>query len=129
MAPGGSLSLYETLSLTISVAGFVTVIASILLLLRQTRELSRQTHLIANASIEGAFDRVRAQMFVIDELFLAHPDLRAYFYEGHTYQGSDELLRQRLSAAAETILDVFEVVLLHRRFFPHVWPQETWTAT
>lgn len=126
MFPISSLSLYEALSLTISAGGFLTIVGSILLLLRQTRELARQTQLIASSSLEGSFDRLRAQMFTIDEIFLSQPDLRPYFYEGRRLEEGDDLLRQRVSAAAETILDVFEVVVLNRKYFTHVWPQETW---
>ena len=116
-----TLTLHEGLSLAISAAGFVAVIASILLLLRQTRELSRQTSHIADSARADVFDRVQAQMFIIDQLFVTHPELRPYFYEGKP-PDDEQLLRQRLLAAAEMILDVFEVIVLHQKYFVGVWP-------
>ena len=120
-----TLTVHEGLSLAISAAGFVAVIATILLLLRQTRELSRQTSHIADSARADAFDRVQAQMFIIDQLFVTHPELRPYFYEGKP-PADDQLLRQRLLAAAEMVLDVFEVIVLHQKYFVGVWPGGTW---
>ncbi len=69
------MTTYEFLTLLFSIASDIGVVISIWLLYRQNRIftrqlLSSQSHNITDYSLE------------ISRLFLAHPDLRPYFFEG-----------------------------------------------
>lgn len=115
------LSLYQQLSLAVSAAGFLAVIISVLILARQTSAVARTTRM-------QAFVSVRDQMLAIDELFLRYPDLRPYFYGGRYPSKDDPQLINRAETVAETILDLFEVVILQRERFAIAWSKETWDA-
>src|SRR5260221_6436040 len=93
------MTTYETLSLVISILGSIGVIASLWLIYRQTGVFSRQ---LAESVTQSLTDYA----LEISRLFLQHPDLRPYFFEGQTIDAShpDYL---RAEAVAEVILDIF----------------------
>ena len=92
------ITLFELLSLIISIAGFIVVIVSIFLLKRQVSIADRglrETWLIP----------LKTQQLEIDKLFIDRPHLRKYFYEGeHMIDSrSDEYVQ--VTATSEYILD------------------------
>ena len=93
------MTTYETLSLVISIFGSIGVIASLWLINRQTGVFSRQL-------MESVTQSLTDYSLEISRLFLQHPDLRPYFFEGQTIDAShpDYL---RAEAVAEVILDIF----------------------
>ena len=119
------MTTYELLSLIISVAGFVTVIISIIMLIRQTREMTLQTNLVAESLRTATYEAVASQMFAIDEIFIRYPELRPYFYSGKDISENDPDY-DKVVAIAEFILDFFGSVLLQMQHFPQVWPRKWW---
>ena len=67
--------------------------------------------------LEGTFDHIATRAFVLDQMFLQYPEVRPYFYERESLPDEDNVLRHRIIAAAETMLDVFGVIVLHRERF------------
>lgn len=122
----GPFTWFETVLLTVLAVGVLAHVAALLAFGRRVRELTRQTTLLSDSARSEAFAAIRNQILVIDHLFVTHPELRPYFYGGREPPPDDELLAQRIAAAAETVLDVFEVVLLQRKLFVPVWPSSTW---
>jgi hypothetical protein len=57
-------------------------------------------------------------MLALDRVFLDHPELRPYFYEGKDLDKSDPLYAQ-VEAVAEMHLDVFDYNLNYRLHFPN----------
>jgi hypothetical protein len=92
------MTTYETLSLLFSIASSICVVFSLWLLYRQNRIFSRQlvtsqSHNITDYSLE------------ISRLFLAHPDMRPYFFGGQAIaEGHPDYLRAE--SLAEVILDI-----------------------
>jgi len=119
------MTIYELLSLIISVAGFATVIISLVLLIRQTRDMTMQTKFVAESLRTSAYEAVASQMFTVDEIFINHPELRPYFYSGKDIS-EDDPAYNRVIAVAEFILDFFGSVLLQMQHFPQVWPRKWW---
>jgi hypothetical protein len=120
------ITLYEVCTLIISVAGFLTVIVSLVLLIRQASEMTKQTRSVADALKDSSFESMRSLVFRIDEVFLEYPELYPYFYEGENPSETDELLQNKLSVVAGAILDTFLSIIQRRKHFPHVlqlWPQ------
>jgi hypothetical protein len=120
------MTTYETLSLVVSLGGFTAVVLTLSIFLRQTRAMAEQARLLAESARRDSFDRVAAQAFLLDQLFLDYPEVRPYFYEGKLLSDEDPVLRHRIAAAAETVLDVFGVIVLHRERFAEVWSSNTW---
>lgn len=92
------MTIYESLSLLISVAGSIGVILSLL--------LNRQTGIFSRQLRESLSQSMTNYTLEISRLFLEHPDLRPYFFEGQLIDEShyDYL---RAEALAEVILDIF----------------------
>lgn len=118
-----SMSLYELLSLVVSVCSLVVSFGGLTLigvsfyyLTRQTRELTSQTKYVANSLAVSAFDSLVSPVFQIDQLFFAYPELRPYFYSGKDIN-EDDSDYDRVIAIAEYILDCFDVILIN---IPHI---------
>lgn len=117
--------LYNTLSLIlgscalcVSTLGFTVVIASLIF-------LSRQTHEAAKSNESGAYSNIANHMFEIDQVFINHPNLRPYFYEGAEIkpEASDY---QQVLAVAETILDFFDAILVQKPYLKKLWQGNWW---
>jgi hypothetical protein len=118
---------YECYSLIISVAGFAAVIVSLVFLIRQTREMTKQSRSIAVSLKDNAFESMKSLVIKIDEIFLEYPELRPYFYGGKVFKETDEVLFHKVSTVAETILDIFLSIIQRRKNFSniwYIWPQE-----
>lgn len=92
------ITLFELLSLIVSVAGFVVVIISIYFLRRQI--------IIADRGLrETWLIPLKTQQLEIDKLFIDRPHLRKYFYEGQISSDSKSDEHAQVAATAEYILD------------------------
>ncbi len=93
------MTIFEVLSLLISLAGSVGVVFSLWLLYRQTGIFNRQL-------MESVAQSVTSYSLEVSRLFLQHPDLRPYFFDGQAIEEShpDYL---RAEAVAEVMLDIF----------------------
>lgn len=112
------LTTYEILSLIVSIAGFATVIITLIL----TRN---QTALIAK-SLEGNIHQSSAsQMFDVDSIFINHPEMRPYFYSRKEINEDDPAYNKAL-AISEFLLDYFGSILIQRKQYPNVWPTNWW---
>ena len=119
------ITLYELLSLGISIAGFATVIITLVLLIRQTREMTTQTKYVAETLKSSAYEIGSNEMFTVAEIFINYPELRPYFYSGRDI-GEDDPSYSRVAAVAEFLLNFFGSVLLQMEHFPGVWPRKSW---
>jgi hypothetical protein len=93
------MTTYETLSLVISILGSIGVIVSLWIWNRQTRIFNRQL-------MEGLSQSLTSHALEISRIFLQHPELRPYFFDGQVIEEShpDYL---RAEAVAEVMLDIF----------------------
>jgi hypothetical protein len=111
------LTKFERLSLAISAAavlisalGFTAVIVSIRTAQEEMGYVGAQTSLQIR-------DRSLANVLALDRVFLEHPELRPYFYNGKDLDETDPLYPQ-VEAVAEMHLDVFDYNLNYRILFP-----------
>ncbi len=100
------MTLYETLSLIVSIISSITILVSLVLVYRQTRIFARQTDYVARSLTDDVKQYLNAQSHEIGRIFIEYPELRPYFYEGKpvTPEHPDY---QRVEAIAEVILDIF----------------------
>jgi hypothetical protein len=100
------MTLYELLSLIISAAGFIAVIITIYLLNRQTRMSDRELR-------ENLLIPLKTQQLELDKLFVEHPQIRKYFYQGEIISEDKSDEYARVAAVAEYMLDHFAAVMSH----------------
>jgi hypothetical protein len=120
------MSLYEGLSLVVSAAGFLALVVSIRYLIEQTRQVALQSQGSARALESNTFDASAVATFMVNSIFIEHPDLRKYFYDGEE-QIQNESDRDRVLAIAELMLDYFDYVLLQQRRSPILHPHNFWS--
>lgn len=101
-----ALTLYELLSLIISAAGFIAVIITLYLLTRQTRMSARELR-------ENLLIPLKTQQLELDRLFVEHPHIRKYFYNGENISEDKQDEYAQVAAVAEYILDHFAAVISH----------------
>lgn len=101
------ITLFELLSLIVSVAGFVVVIISIHLLRRQISIADRGLR-------ESWLIPLKTQQLEIDKLFIERPHLRKYFYEAEPVSDSKSDEYAQVAATAEYILDHLSGVISQR---------------
>lgn len=101
------ITLFELLSLVVSVAGFVLVIISIYLLRRQLSIADRGLR-------ESWLIPLKTQQLEIDKLFIDRPHLRKYFYEAEIVSDSKTDEYAQVAATAEYILDHLAGVISQR---------------
>ena len=116
----------------VSILEAVGLITSILTLLTvavltwQSWSVAKQTEIansIAAATVLNHWISGLRQVYIV---FLQHPGLRAYFYDGKAYpsHGSE---RERVTTVAELIADVLEAGLITNRLVPSTESLEDWT--
>lgn len=101
-----ALTLYELLSLIISAAGFIAVIITLYLLNRQTRMSARELR-------ENLLIPLKTQQLELDKLFVEHPHIRKYFYNGENIDEDKKDEYAQVAAVAEYILDHLAAVISH----------------
>jgi hypothetical protein len=102
---------FSAIGLGISALGFTAVIVSIRTAREQMANSAAQTRLQVR-------DRTLGNMLALDRVFLDHPELRPYFYDGKDLDKSDPRFAQ-VEAVAEMHLDVFDYALNYRLQFPN----------
>lgn len=116
---------YETLSLIFSIAGSIGVVVSLWLLYRQTSIFRRQL-------VESQSRSITDYSLEISRLFLAHPDLRPYFFGGKII-AEDHPDYLRAESLAEVILDILWTMMtqasrIDSREFSMKDGREAWNA-
>jgi len=112
-----SLTRYEFLSLIISIAGFLSVLVTLFILVRQTKAMTDQSKYLANALASSVYQTVTNTSFALDTMFMEHPELRPYFFDGKEIDEKDSNY-EIVSAAAEFHLDYFISLLVQIKYFP-----------
>lgn len=101
------ITLYELLSLIISTAGFIGIIATLWFLNRQTRIADR-------ALRENLLIPLKNQQLELDKLFIDFPHLRKYFYNGEVFKEDSSDAYAQAAAIAEYILDHMAAIMPQR---------------
>jgi hypothetical protein len=100
----------SAIGLVISALGFTAVIFSIRTAQGQMSYMAAQTRVQIR-------DRSLSNGLTLHKIFLDHPELRPYFFEGKDLKASDPLYPQA-EAVADMHLDVFAYNLDYRLVFP-----------
>ncbi|SRR5579875_2885785 len=101
---------FSAIGLVISALGFTAVIVSIRTAQAQMSYAAAQTRILSR-------DRSVYNVLTLHRIFLDHPELRPYFFEGKDLEESDPLYPQ-VEAVADMHLDVFAYNLDYRLVFP-----------
>jgi hypothetical protein len=103
----------SAIGLVISALGFTAVIVSIRTAQAQMSYAAAQTRILTR-------DRSLCNVLELHRVFLNHPELRPYFFEGKDIKETDPLYPQ-VEAVADMHLDVFAYNLDYRLVFPDGW--------
>jgi len=106
-----------TLATWITIIGFPLVIVSLVLLIRQTRELTKQNETAAKSVAAAVYQNVSDLMIQIDRVFLEYPELRPYFDDGAALP-NDVKTRSQVIAVAEMLADFRDNVMAQSRAVP-----------
>jgi hypothetical protein len=121
------ITLSELLSLIISVAGFITVIITLALLIRQTREMTTQTKYVADSLKSSAYENLENRIFAVNEVFINSPELRPYFKSGKDINEKDPAYN-KVMAIADMLLDFLDSLIMNTQRFPQMYSYEWWNT-
>ena len=106
----------EAASLFVGIVSAIALTGTLLLLARQTRILAGQTALANELARHRATNDGMIGLRSVFGMFVDHPELRPYFYEGaqllETGRPEDGALAARVATVAELLADTFERMLL-----------------
>lgn len=94
------MTLYEILSLAISIVGFVAVIISLFFVAKQTKMVSESLH-------ESTLEHTMTPVFDLSKIFIEYPEIRKFFYSGKNIEESHDDI-ERIKAVSYLILDTFD---------------------
>ena len=119
----------ELIKLIVSVASFVTVCITLILLVYQNHTIVLQTRYSWQSVENNVFGIVTNQTLAEDQLFVNAPELRPYFYHGKLIT-PDDPLAEKVKAAAEYLLDYFDSQATQLKKYPNLWRSEkdAWEA-
>jgi hypothetical protein len=119
----------ELIKLIVSVASFITVCITLILLVYQNRTIVLQTRYSWQSVESNVFGIVANQTLAEDQMFVDAPELRPYFYHGKLLTDNDPL-REKVKAAAEYLLDYFDSQATQLKKYPNLWRSEkdAWEA-
>lgn len=119
----------ELIKLIVSVASFITVCITLILLVYQNRTIVLQTRYSWQSVESNVFGIVTNQTLAEDQMFLNAPELRPYFYHGKLITETDPLA-EKVKAAAEYLLDYFDSQATQLKKYPNLWRSEkdAWEA-
>jgi hypothetical protein len=122
-----AIHISDLIKLIISIASFVTLCVTLILLVLQNRVIVAQTRYALQSVESNVFGVITTQSLNGDEVFVKHPELRAFFYSGKDLAPDDPLYHQ-VYAAAEYTLDYFDSLSTQLRRYPQVWryERESW---
>jgi hypothetical protein len=126
------LTLYELISLTVSIIGFTLVVFTLWFMQRQTSAMHKQAELMSSQVESGvasmkssAYQSYATQMFTIDTIFLRYPKLRPYFHSRVKVEDGNPDY-DRIIAISELFLDYIDTVLIEEEQLPDLWPSNKW---
>ncbi len=105
------VSLSAILQAVFALFSLGTVVLTIVLVVRQTREMTKQSIYEAYATAGSIYKDVAMAMMDIDRLFYEEPRMRAYFYNG-AGMPDDPLEAARVEALAELFMDFLDMVIV-----------------
>jgi hypothetical protein len=119
----------DLIKLIVSVASFITVCITLILLVYQNRTIVLQTRYSWQSVESNVFGIVTNQTLAEDQMFVNAPELRPYFYHGKLITASDPLA-EKVKAAAEYLLDYFDSQATQLKKYPNLWRSEkdAWEA-
>jgi|WetSurMetagenome_2_1015567.scaffolds.fasta_scaffold393905_1 hypothetical protein len=119
----------ELIKLIVSVASFITVCITLILLVYQNHTIVLQTRYSWQSVESNVLGIVTNQTLAEDQMFLNAPELRPYFYHGKLIT-KDDPLSQKVKAAAEYLLDYFDSQVTQLKKYPNLWRSEknAWEA-
>ena len=119
----------ELIKLIVSVASFITVCITLILLVYQNRTIVLQTRYSWQSVESNVFGIVANQTLAEDQMFIDAPELRPYFYHGKLLTDNDPL-NGKVKAAAEYLLDYFDSQATQLKKYPNLWrsEQDAWEA-
>ncbi len=119
----------ELIKLIVSLASFITVCITLILLVYQNRTIVLQTRYSWQSVESNVFGIVTNQTLAEDQLFVNAPELRPYFYHGKLISETDPLA-EKVKAAAEYLLDYFDSQATQLKKYPNLWRSEkdSWEA-
>lgn len=113
------MSLYELLSLLVAAGGFISVVVSLYLLIKQTK--------IAQYNLrEVLLSSLIDQEQEIDRLFVASPEMRKYFYDNIEVSKDNAIDYDRASAISECLLDYFATMIYNKNTNSNVFSLDRW---
>jgi hypothetical protein len=110
-----------------TIAGLAGLIASVILLARQTGAVAEQTKIsnaIAGASV---LETTTADLREVLVLFVERPELRSHFYDGEHLPAHGRE-RARVLSVAEILGDALETGLLANRLIPSTESFDDWAG-
>jgi hypothetical protein len=119
----------ELIKLIVSVASFIMVCLTLILLIYQNRTIVIQTRYSWQSVESNVFGIVTNQTLAEDQMFINAPELRPYFYHGKLLT-DDDPLSGKVKAAAEYLLDYFDSQATQIKKYPNLWRSEkdAWEA-
>jgi hypothetical protein len=119
----------ELIKLIVSVASFITVCITLILLVYQNRTIVLQTRYSWQSVESNVFGIVTNQTLAEDQMFVNAPEIRPYFYYGKLLTDNDPL-SEKVKAAAEYLLDYFDSQATQLKKYPNLWRSEkdAWEA-
>ncbi|GAA4561249.1 hypothetical protein GCM10023193_23680 [Planotetraspora kaengkrachanensis] len=109
-----------------AIGGLIGLVISLAMLAWQTRAVARQTK-ISNALAGTTASQQVSSMREIYAVFIDHPELRPYFYDGKPCPGR-ESRRARVLAVAEMFADAMEGNLITSRLIAKSESHDDWIA-
>lgn len=113
----------ELIKLIVSVASFITVCITLILLVYQNHTIVLQTRYSWQSVESNVFGIVTNQTLAEDQMFVNAPELRPYFYHGKLITDTDPLA-EKVKAAAEYLLDYFDSQATQLKKYPNLWRSE-----
>src|SRR5205085_167541 len=112
--------------LAISAAGFLLIAGGFIANYLQLRLNTAQAEKLAKSVRINVGDAVTSHVTKLDQVFMNDPWLMPYFYEGKEISKTDKDY-PKVSATAEMVLDVFDLVVSQNKNFPEFWDApEAW---
>jgi len=119
----------ELIKLIVSVASFITVCITLILLVNQNITIVLQTKYSWQSVESNVFGIVTNQTLAEDQMFVNSSEIRPYFYYGKLLTDNDPL-SEKVKATAEYLLDYFDSQATQIKKFPNLWRSEkdAWEA-
>lgn len=105
------VSISSVLQGVVAVFSLATVVLTIVLVVRQTNEMARQSVYSAYATAGNIYKDVAIEMIEVDRLFYENPGMRPYFYEDAP-PPDDPLEAARVESLTEMFMDFLDMVIV-----------------